>query len=435
MIPLATDENQRRAAATLARRHALKGTEGKSNRELLKAIEGGELPKVAAALQAGANPNVLDREGLGAMHRAVLVSKLEILTALIEAGGDPNLPTDFGAPPIFYTAERTTIEMLLRAGADVNARTEGGMTALHRGAFIGDAAWAAILLDHGAALEPVDDDGDTPLDKAVRARNANLILLLARRGANLTTSRDDDGSALDRARNSFLAASALHDFLALKRDLAAEGILDPRIEELAKAASVGDSEVIRSLIEAGTDVNGRADFDRLVGATPLYFAAAANRSDSAELLIDAGADVSAAVVYDDTVEPNRPRTLEERMRARPQGPAWLSHQPLDTLRDVPPLVVAARLGHADVLRVLLKSGADPEFRKRDFDQTPLMIAVRFGHESVAQELIRAGADVDAILKASRIGESDRTALSIALALGDRPMERLLRSAGAALPDA
>ncbi len=67
-----------------------------------------------------------------------------------------------------------------------------------------------------------------------------------------------------------------------------------------------------------------------------------------EELIEAGADVNTAVVYDDTVEPNRPRTLEERMRARPQVPLWLAAGQLDTLQDAPPLFAAARLGHAEV---------------------------------------------------------------------------------------
>lgn len=57
-------------------------------------------------------------------------------------------------------------ELLLRYGADVNARTRSGdATALHRAATAGQHGVVQLLLDRGADPMLVDTDGQTALHK------------------------------------------------------------------------------------------------------------------------------------------------------------------------------------------------------------------------------------------------------------------------------
>ena len=86
----------------------------------------------------------------------------------------------------------------------------------------------------------------------------------------------------------------------------------------------GDTETIRSLLEAGLDPNPVNDF----GLTALSVAAAMNQADIVTLLLDAGAD--------------------------PNWTAELEHYPCRTT----PLHWAAYLNHTDVVAALLNAGAD-----------------------------------------------------------------------------
>jgi hypothetical protein len=91
-----------------------------------------------------------------------------------------------------------------------------------------------------------------------------------------------------------------------------------------------------------------------------------------------------------------------------------------------PLMRAATLGYAEVVRVLLDAGADLNAQRAD-GFTSLILAVFFGHEMVVRLLIERGADASA---QTRLG---MTAARWAAARGFAEMAGLLRSAEAARP--
>ncbi len=70
---------------------------------------------------------------------------------------------------------------LLRAGADVNGRTEGGSTALMLAAREGRLAACTALLDAGAELEGRDALGVSAVEHARRLRWERVAALLHRR--------------------------------------------------------------------------------------------------------------------------------------------------------------------------------------------------------------------------------------------------------------
>ena len=68
----------------------------------------------------------------------------------------------------FNTKEEglVAIQLLLKAGADINAQSADGQTALHSAAQKGWNTVVRFLVEHGAALNATDGRGRTPLDFA-----------------------------------------------------------------------------------------------------------------------------------------------------------------------------------------------------------------------------------------------------------------------------
>jgi len=75
---------------------------------------------------------------------------------------------------------------LLDKGANVNAVTKEGLTALHMAAQNGDIAIITILLEPGrkTKIDPVDSKGWTPLDRAVKWDHQGAAEYLRQRGAH-----------------------------------------------------------------------------------------------------------------------------------------------------------------------------------------------------------------------------------------------------------
>lgn len=105
---------------------------------LMLAAYVGDLVKVKALLAAGADVNARDARGWSAISRAVHNAEqdrgfADVVQVLIEAGADIEATIGYGVRPLMLAAgygETAVVEVLLRAGADVLARNEGGYTAL-----------------------------------------------------------------------------------------------------------------------------------------------------------------------------------------------------------------------------------------------------------------------------------------------------------------
>ena len=183
-----------------------------------------------------------------------------------------------------------------------------------------------------------------------------------------------------------LALSALGIAAPPPHGAAPNGIDAPALVDAARAQ---DFDAVRSLIDAGDDVNA-AQPD---GATALHWAAYRNDHETAALLIEAGADVNAANELGAT-----PVWL-----AADNGSADMVARLLDAGADPDialrngetPLMTASRTGNADAVRLLAKQGADVDVRERSRGQTALMWAVAQGHHEIIDVLLAHGADVKA----------------------------------------
>ena len=91
------------------------------------------------------------------------------------------------ATPLYYASTvglETVVLLLLEQGADVDAKTRFGETALQLAAKNGHAAVARLLLDREAEVDSEDSLGRTPLYWAARSNHLMVIKLLLARNAN-----------------------------------------------------------------------------------------------------------------------------------------------------------------------------------------------------------------------------------------------------------
>lgn len=168
------------------------------NADLLVACERGDAEKVKELLAKGCDPNAARTSGATALSYAVAGRHTAVARLLLEAKADPNRAS-FGLMPLFLAAENgdvDTVKLLIRYGADVNARLEAvdeemkvrnGDTALIASASpnVG-AGTARALLAAGADVNARADNGKTAVMQAVASENLDVLRVLLEKKPDLT---------------------------------------------------------------------------------------------------------------------------------------------------------------------------------------------------------------------------------------------------------
>lgn len=90
---------------------------------------------------------------------------------LLAAGAEVNARNDYGATPLHWAKGQRVIDMLLSSKANPNAADDQGETPLHRVVATGDTNVISALLTKGAEINACTAAGDTPLRKLIRTAN------------------------------------------------------------------------------------------------------------------------------------------------------------------------------------------------------------------------------------------------------------------------
>ena len=230
------------------------------------------------------------------------------------------------------------VKVLLENGgaAHVNyCHNPGDRSALMRASFRGHNKIIKLLLEYGADINAVDEEGGSPLLYAIQYKHPETVSLLVKNGANVNQRHRIEG---------MMEATPL--MLALRK---AE-ILNPNYGANQERNPDKFIAIVTALLSGDADVN----MQDKNGKAALSYAIQSGSVKIIELLLDAGADIDQNT----------------------------------------PLMSAVQSRHYGIVQLLLKRKANVNFQDGESMRTPLMIAANYGDLKIVDLLIKHGADVD-----------------------------------------
>src|SRR5215510_6862679 len=326
---------------------------------LVDAARNADRDVVRALLKQGANVNLASADGTTALHWASYRDDLETADLLIRAGARLNAANDLGATPLWMASVNGSAGMvrrLLQAGADPNVALLLGETPVMAASRSGSAAVVEQLLARGADVNARAARAQTALMWAAAQKHPDVVKVLIAHGADIHARsavwsevmavephgvREYNRAIPHGGDTALMFAARAGDLASAKLLVAAGSNVNDTdawgVSAMALAAHAGHGEVVDFLLETGADPNAAA-----AGFSALHIAVMRRNEKMVTALLDHGAD------------PNCPvRAWTPTRRASDD----FNFPP--ALVGATPFWLAARFTQPDVMRLLVKHGADP----------------------------------------------------------------------------
>lgn len=307
----------------------------------------------------------------------------------------------YGNTPLHAARKATVTEALIKAGADINARTKDGNTALSLAAARGYPKIVSLLLAADADINTKANNGNTPLMNAILSYSYGaedkylmIVRLLLEHGADTTNTEGATAFyyAIQKSNTALVK-------LLLDHKVNPNIVFNDGETPLMKAIHRMNYELINLLISVGADVD-KPNVEN--GVTPLM--AVVNPLSSrlgvdhqveiAQLLISKGADVNKESLFFNTALTIAIQGSVECVHLLLNNGANVNHQ---MPNGVTPLILTIATAHRStrymIMEMLIKAGADVN-AKTDTGATALGYATIKNDINGLNILISHGATID-----------------------------------------
>lgn len=227
---------------------------------------------------------------------AASVGNQKMVELLVHAGAEVDAKNNFGHTAMHYAIAWRDFDMirtLIDALANVNdtSKVKMGQSALHLAFESNDPAFVEYLLSRGADVNVKNKKGVTPLQllgvDSNHSSHVRVAEILLENGADVNARGSDGKTLLLRMIEKQACVGIVELLLKFGADVNARD--ESGETALLKAIRNGDVEVVRQLINRGSDVNG-VDGS---GSTIMHYACRNDASvEIIKLLVKNGADVN-----------------------------------------------------------------------------------------------------------------------------------------------
>ncbi|VDN93590.1 unnamed protein product [Brugia pahangi] len=327
---------------------------------LLIASMSGNVPAIKLMIENNIQINHIDKEKHSAVHWAVACGQLEALITLLESGARVDCVDNQGAQAVHYAAAATTNDITLERCEAI----------LH------------ILLKYGANVNARDIDGRTPILWAASCGNLEIVIILSQIGGDIyATDRDQLGA---------IHCAASHGHIHIIEYLISN--LDPFIVNsvdrngdtaLFYAVTLGHYECARLLLLNGAEVNHQ---DRHLRC-PIHCAAAKGQLRMLKLLKQFGGSCEIQnqrgdLPIHEAIQAHAKDCVEYLLALHPSSINVSNYEGRTGLH------LAAASGNMEMVILLCTRNAaiNPLMLYRETLLTPLDLAMQKNHEMIVEYL-------------------------------------------------
>ena len=343
------------------------------------------------------NVNATDSLGFTALHIAVLEKNLKVIKILIKHGAKVNVSSD---------EEKLLPEISALIDRDDEKRTYYNLTPLHIAALSGSKDIVRKLIKHGANVNNEKNDYRIrPLQCAIESGSVEILSILLKNGGEFGQK---NGSAyfkgyMKNFERTFCFAAAYGKVEILKH-LIINGSVKKNVygAALYNASMNGYEESVKILIQNGADVKSFYG-----DSSPIHMASSLGHPKIVKILIDNGVDIDE--IDELTETPLSYAAYEGKFEVAKllvQNGAEVDKAYNGDYKKTP-LYVALMEGHYDIAELLICYGAD--FNRCDeFYNTPLSNAAFEPNYPLIRTLIESGANTEFRQKIDGLTPFERT---------------------------
>jgi ankyrin repeat protein len=367
LVDAARNQDQSKVRALLNRKADVNVRSADGSTALLWAAHWNDVSTADLLIRVGANANTSNDFGMTPLSRACTNGSAALVELLLEAGANPNTPIATGETPLMTCASSGSVEavrMLIGRGAQVDAKEPSeNQDALMWAAAERHPDVVRLLIEGGADLQAHTKKGFTALHFAAREGDLESTRALIAAGVNvnlrsLPERSPDGGNPKEEAAVTGRSVSGAAGGAGAPRGPAYQATISAGSTPLLVATVRGHVPLALFLLDQGADPNVLD-----AGLTPLHWASGTWEGGISNPVYGFTDPMSGI--------PNRKAKLElvkallahgadpnARMTRRPPGFAGLG----GGYEDAPgatPFLLASAAADLEMMRLLLSAGADP----------------------------------------------------------------------------